>query len=191
VNRLFVVLVSFVLVGLAAPAALAKGASEASISGPGLATPLTLAGEGQAGGGGEQLMRIAEEAGFFPAVFAQTPDPMLSERPTGTTLGPEYTVEYVMPGPNNELDTIVQEIYPHAKPRPVTHVRPGQRFWTTEHTVGGWYVATSSLKAALVEAGVPARVPSADRSPSDAPWTALGATFVVVAAAVGGLLRWW
>jgi hypothetical protein len=188
VNRIVVLLVSFVLVCLAAPAALAKGASEASISGPGLAVPIVLAGEGQAGG--DRVMRIAEEAGFFPAVFAQTPDPMLRDQPKGQ-LGPKYTVEYVMPGPGSELDTIVQEIYPHAKPLPVTHVEPGQRFWTTERTFGGWYVASSSLKEALVEVGVPARVPAADASSSDTPWKALGATLIVAAAALGGLLWWW
>ena len=51
--------------------ALGKGASEATITGPGLSDPVSLAGEGQPGGAA--LMQIAEAAGFFPAVFTQTP----------------------------------------------------------------------------------------------------------------------
>ena len=99
-----ILIISFLTVAVAAllpTVALGKGASEATIVGPGLDDPITLAGEDQPGG--ETLMRIAESAGFFPAVFTQSPDPMLDERPTGK-LGPEYTVTYVMPGPNNELD---------------------------------------------------------------------------------------
>ena len=131
----------------------AKGASEATIEGPGLDRPITMTGEGQVGG--EALMRIAEEAGFFAAVFGQSPDPMLKSRPAGP-LGPRYRVTYLMPGPNNELDAIVQEIYPFAAPDPVTYTKPGQRFWTTEQTRGGWFIATSTLTQDLIVAGVPA-----------------------------------
>ena len=134
--------------------ALAKGASQATITGPGLDRALRLPGEGRPGG--ERLMRIAEAAGFFAAVFPRTPDPMRSTRPRGV-LGPKYVVRYVMPGPNNELDTIVQAVYPFANPSPLSYTRPGQRFWTTEQTRGGWYVATRSLRRLLVAAGVPSR----------------------------------
>jgi hypothetical protein len=57
------------LAALVPTAALAKGASEAEITGPGLEHPISLAGEGQSGG--EQLMQIAEAAGFFAATFGQ------------------------------------------------------------------------------------------------------------------------
>src|SRR5262245_28820074 len=133
--------------------ALAKGASEATITGPGLGAGITLAGEGQAGG--EQLMQIAEEAGFFPAVFVTSGSPMHKTRPTGR-LGPRYTIVYQMPGPNNELDELRQDVYPYASPSPVTYMAPDQRFFTTEKTVGGWYVASSRLKDHLVDVGLPA-----------------------------------
>jgi hypothetical protein len=167
------------------PTALAKGASEASITGPGLGDPITLAGEGQPGG--EALLAIAEQAGFFPAVFSQTPDPMLDERPAGS-LGPKYEVEYTMPGPNNELDTLVQDLYPYARPSPVSYVDPGQPFWTTETTRGGWFVASSTLKDLLVEAGLPKAAPTSDPAPSDTPWTVIGPVLVLLSvAALGGL----
>jgi hypothetical protein len=176
--------VSIVALALAAPGALAKGASEATITGPGLDEPIVMAGEGFAGG--EDLMQLAESAGFFPAVFAQTPDPMLDTRPSAA-LGPKYTIAYVMPGPNNQEDTLVQELYPYATPSPVSYVEPEQTFWTTEETRGGWYVsATSSMKDVLVAAGLPEAPPTNSAPSSDSPWTVLGPVLVLIAVAVIG-----
>lgn len=79
-RRVLVPLAVAVLAALVPTAALAKGASEAEIAGPGLDNPISLTGEGHLG---EQLMQIAEAAGFFPAVFDQSPDPMLAEPPAG------------------------------------------------------------------------------------------------------------
>ena len=174
-----------VIVGLAvliacalAPTALGKGASEAAIAGPGLAGPISLAGEGDPNG--ELLAAIADQGGFFPAVFVQTPDPMLDARPAGE-LGPLYTVRYVMPGPDNEADTLVQSVYPYASPSPVTHVEPGQAYWTTERTRGGWYVASPELRELLVSAGLPESAPIADAGPDDSPWRVVGSLGVFLA----------
>jgi hypothetical protein len=180
------------LSGLLPAAALGKGASQAEIIGPGLTDPIVLAGEGQAGG--ERLMRIAEAAGFFAATFGQSPDPMLDTRPTGS-LGPRYRITYLMPGPNNELDQIRQDLYPYAEPAPVSYTPPNQPFFGTEQTRGGWYVAsTSFLKDALVGAGLPDSAPIADSGPiaesgpigdnsSTFPWMVVGAL-----AAIAGVL---
>lgn len=161
-------------------AALAKGASEATIVGPGLSAPIELSASGGSESSGE-LGNIAMSAGFFPAVFAQTPDPMLDERPEGA-LGPKYTVTYVMPGPNNQRSELVQDIYPYAQPDPVTYTQPGQRYWTTQRTRGGWYVATfEPLKEQLVAAGLPATAPTVGGSDDDGfPWVVIG---VIAAAA--------
>jgi hypothetical protein len=184
----------FVLVPLAAAlvaalvpaAALAKGASEAEIMGPGLEEPISLPGEGQPGG--EQLMQIAEAIGFFPAVFSQSPDPMLDRRPAGA-LGPRYRITYVMPGPNNELDELVQDVYPYAEPFPVSYTKPGQRFWTTERTRGGWYVAHySSLKEDLVAAGLPESPPSFGGDGGGWPTAVVIGTVVTAAVALLALL---
>jgi len=163
--------------------ALGKGASEASITGPGLSKPISLAGEGQPGG--EERMQIAQEAGFFPAVFAQSPNPMLDERPVGA-LGPKYTITYVMPGPNNEEDELVQDLYPYASPNAVSYVAPGQPFWTTEET-RGWFVATATLKDSLVASGLPRNAP-VGAGPSDSPWRVVAPVLVlVVVGALGAL----
>ena len=65
-SRLLLVLASALLAALltAAPAA-AKGPSEASVEGPGLAAPVDLDGDEGSGPLGE----VTEAAGFFPAVF--------------------------------------------------------------------------------------------------------------------------
>jgi hypothetical protein len=164
---------------LGATSALAKGASQAKITGPGLGSGITLAGEGQLGG--VQLMQLAEAAGFFPAMFVTYPNPMLSTRPQ-SALGPRYTITYAMPGPNG-VDELRQDLYPYAKPSPVTYVKPGQRFFGTEKTVGGWYVASATLRDNLVAAGLP-ETPTIDGSGSEVPWTAVGAVAAAVAALV-------
>jgi hypothetical protein len=164
---------------LVATAALAKGASQAKITGPALGNGITLAGEGQVGGA--QLMELAETAGFFPAVFVTDPNPMLSTRPQGA-LGPRYTITYAMPGPGG-VDELRQDLYPYAKPSPVTYLEPGQRFFGTEKTVGGWYVASATLKDELVAAGLP-ETPTINGGGHEVPWTAVGALAAAVAALV-------
>jgi len=159
--------------------ALAKGASEATITGPGLGKGITLKGEGQVGGG--QLMQLAGAAGFFPAVFVTSPNPMLTVRPQGV-LGPRYTILYEMPG-RSGVDELRQDLYPYAEPSPVAYTRPGQRFFGTEETVGGWYVASTSLKDELVAVGLPETSPVAG-SGDEIRWTALSAAAAAVAALV-------
>jgi hypothetical protein len=158
-RRYLLVPLAAALVAVLVPAlGLAKGASEATIAGPGLASPIRLGGSGEPGSG-SRLARVAESAGFFQAVFGQQPDPMRSSRPRGT-LGPRYRITYVMPGPNGRAARIRQDVYPFAKPAPVTHMAPGQRFFGTERTRGGWFVASKTLRKLLVAVGVPARSPA-------------------------------
>ena len=179
------------LVAVLVPAtALAKGASQATITGPGLGDGITLAGEGQAGG--EKLMVILQEGGFFPSVFLTTPNPMHAQRPDGE-LGPLYTIVYEMPGPNGALDEIRQDVYPYATPVPVTYMEPGQRYFTSEETVGGWYVASHTLTSSLVDVGLPLSAPPVGDDGLKAPWTTLlGMTAVVAALASAALgVRAW
>jgi hypothetical protein len=176
-----------VLSTLCPAVALGKGASKAEITGPGLDSPIVLADEGQVGG--KRLMHIADAAGFFPAAFGQSPDPMLDSRPA-RNLGPRYRITYLMPGPNNELDEIRQDVYPYAEPTPVSYMPPGQPFFGSEQTRGGWYVAsTSFLEDALIhaglpetQAGLPERVPTRADS-GTFPWMVVGPL-----AALGGTL---
>ena len=123
------------LLALALPAAAAaKGASQATIEGPGLSEPIVL--KSDSGG-----------------------DPMLRERPKGR-LGPRYRVTFVMPGPNGASSKIRQDLYPYAKPYLLSYTKPGQRFWDGQRTRGGWFQAAYDLKPTLVSAGLPATPPS-------------------------------
>ena len=155
---------------LSPAAALPKGASEATIEGPGLDGAVTIPGDGE--GGGTTLGRLVELSGFFPSVFEQTPNPMLDTKPN-VTLGARYVVRYVMPGPEGQESILVQHVYPYAKPYPVSYTKPGQPFWGAtsqdaaarrdgQHTFGGWYASTAELTQTLAAVGLPARPPSPD-----------------------------
>jgi hypothetical protein len=151
-------LLIIVTLALVVPAAaFTKGASEATIEGPGLDGVVVIPGNGE-DGGASTLGRLAELAGFFPAVFRQTPNPMLRERPS-VTLGPRYVVRYVMPGPG-AASIIQQDLYPYAKPFPISYTKPGQVFWDGQRTFGGWYQSAPELKQTLAAVGLPAHAPS-------------------------------
>ena len=151
------------LVGVAAFAAAlllpgaadAKGPSTASITGPGLERQLAVAGQGELGPG-TPLGTLVDFGGFFAQMYGQTPTPILRVQPKGV-LGPRYTVIYVVPGPNSVASRVVQFLYPYAKPVPLTYMKPGQTYWGTRKTHGGWYRASTTLTRTLVAAGLPAR----------------------------------
>ena len=140
-------------VALLAPAVThGKGATAGEIAGPGLDDPIDLNGTWN------QLGRIAEAGGFYAAAFGREPNPLASEQPPGE-LGPRYTITYVMPGASGETNELVQDVYPYAKPSPVTYTAGGQPFFGTEETRAGWFVAAPSLRDNLVEAGLPPSAP--------------------------------
>src|SRR2546423_6605268 len=156
------ILAAAAFAGLAvASTALAKGASQARISGPGLGKPSVL--KGDAGGdapSGSKLGTIAMSTGFFPAVFGQQPDPMTAEPPKGK-LGPKYRIDYVMPGPNNTTSTISQDLYPYATPYPLSYTKPDQRYWGNRRSRGGGVGAPVQLRPGPVSAGLAQPPPAA------------------------------
>lgn len=156
-------LVLAALTALVIPAtATAKGPDKATITGPGLDKAIVITGPEEEG---SELMTFAEQTGFFPAVFLQTPDPMLPERPKGN-LGPRYTIEYNVPGPNNDSFTIKQDLYPYAQPYAVTYMKPGQDiFEQPGGTNGGWF-QDAALKDALVARGLPDTATAAEAASS-------------------------
>jgi len=184
-HRAFIVVAAMLLAALStAPSAFAKGASQATISGPGLHGGGIVLKSGNGGDptSGSPLDRLAQGSGFFPAVFNQAPDPMLRERPRAT-LGPKYTVTYVMPGPDNTSSTIRQDVYPYAKPYVLSYTKPGQRFWGNHTTHGGWYQALPELRSTLIAAGLPKQPTTA--TPGDGTgWLRWVAISITIAAGI-------
>jgi hypothetical protein len=184
-RHVLIALAALLAVACLTPVASAKGPSEASIEGPGLSGPLALSGYEGSG----TLGAFLQSGGFFPSVFRHSPDPMRETRPQAV-LGPKYVVTYLMTGPSREEDVVSQDVYPYAKPGPVTYTAPGQRFWGTDATRGGWFVGLPGLKDTLVQAGLPATAPTPGVDEGSFPWTlvtafgALGAVFAVALAAL-------
>lgn len=168
-NRSMLVLAVLALGLLLPAAAAAKGPSAATISGDVLMKAITISGNGET----EEtpLGRLTMEAGFFPAAFGQSPDPMLHKRPAGP-LGPRLTIHYTVPGGDNQTFYIDQVVYPYAKGGAFTYMKPGQPIFGMA-TIGGWYRAYG-LRRTLIAQGVPARVPTARSSKSNLALLAAG-----------------
>jgi hypothetical protein len=161
-------LAAFAAALLLPAAALAKGPSAATITGPG--KTLHIAGNGESGG--SPLGDLSQDAGFFPAAYGQEPDPMLPSRPTGR-LGPKFGIHYVVPDGSGHRFRITQDLYPYAAGSPVTYMKPGQRIFGMG-TRGGWYRADAALERLLVRQGLPARAQRASSGASLALFAGLG-----------------
>jgi hypothetical protein len=177
-----------VMVALATPA-LAKGATQASITGPGLARPVTVsvaAGSEALPGQGDALSSLADQTGLFTALFGPNlsdvsrPDKpsRLRTPPAAATLGPKYAVTYTVPGitpaPGQASSQIRQFLYPRAPGGPVVYTPPGQQGFGQPLQATGWLRGTSQLTAILTRLGVPAgaslpSVPSSAASVRAAP----------------------
>jgi len=170
---------------LALPAAaLAKGPSEAAVTGPGLSKGIKISGPES---DGSQMMNFANAAGFFPAAFGQTPTVTTSTRPKGN-LGPKYSIEYVVPGGDNVNFKIHQDLYPYASPSAWTYMPKGQPIFDMT-TYGGWFT-DAQLKTLLVAHGLPKAAPtarSAKTKPSSAGFFSTGkiGAFILVLFGIG------
>jgi hypothetical protein len=190
-RTVFTALTTLLLLACVPSPALAKGPSEATITGPGLDSTITVGpgGPGAEMAPGAPVMELAEAAGFFPASFGQAPTPMTGNPPAGE-LGPRYTIVYLVPGPAGKTDRIVQDLYPFAT-EPVTYMEPGQPFFETERTRGGWYVGSAELTRVLLDAGLPESPPAGDGD-RPFPWLVvalLAALGALVVATLGVRLR--
>jgi hypothetical protein len=149
-----------VLVALALPAtALAKGPSHGAIAGPGLTTIRVSGAEGSA----TPFWRLVEAAGWFEAAWGPS---RLPQAPPQGELGPRYTITWKVPSSNK----LYQDVYPYAKPYPVTYMPSGQKIYGTP-VKGGWFVGGAKLKKALARVGVPARAPQPPASLGHKPAT--------------------
>ena len=198
-----------VAAGAATPA-LAKGATQASIAGPGLARPVTVsASDGEAlPGQGDTLSSLADQTGLFTVLFGpgsgtRDEPSALRTPPAAASLGPKYTLTYTVPGvtpePGQADGQIRQYLYPRAAGGAVIYTPLGQQGFGRPLQATGWLRGTPQLTATLTRLGVPARaaLPSAP-SPAAAPkpndTTAPGwliATIVSAAAvAMAGAALW-
>jgi hypothetical protein len=149
-------------VALALPGvALAKGPAKATLSGPGLEEPVQLGGYGP-------LPRLLDLSGLTTAFGTTGLDLLLPTRPPGE-LGPRYTLTWELHG-----SAVRQEVYPYAKPRPVTYTP----------SAGGWFVSTAELRNVLVRLGLPAAAPAGSSRKGSIPGIAAGA----FAAGMAGLV---
>lgn len=173
-----ILLTSALALTFAAPA-LAKGPDQATISGPGIDDLTFQPHESGA---------LVQGCGFFAQSFGQTPDVVEERGPRyhpKNFAGPRYTIVYRVPGPDGSTAFLRQDVYPHAGGNPLTYMKPGQPFFGTERTRGGWFQAGESCRAALVALGVPRNPPPAARGEgaSFEPWpVALGVALAVALA---------
>jgi hypothetical protein len=177
--------------------ALAKGATSATIQGPGLSRPITVRGEGEPGTDG-QLAELSSRAGLFAAMFGSGADQgeLLDGRPAGN-LGPRYTVRYTVPVDDNASVQVVQDLYPYALGGAVTWTSPGQPLWSDQKVVGGWFRAPATLQPMLVSLGLPRPPAGASSAAPAAAKPAAQAPAEPVARAAAGTragnpaLAWW
>lgn len=163
----------------------AKEPSSASISGPGFEK--TLRAPDREHFSGTPLAALTQESGFFPSAVGQSPNPMLPSRPTGS-LGPRYTITWVVPGPpGNTVHRVRQDLYPYAPGGAVTYTKPGQPIFDMT-TIGGWYRGIT-LKETLVDLGLPARAPKASSGTNYALLAGIGIPGALVAAGAAYALR--
>ena len=148
---------------LATPA-LAKGPSQARITGPGLARAIVVSGDGEPG----QLGRLATLAGqtsLFTVLFGaggSVPEPArLRTPPPKATLGPRYAIIYTVPGvtpqPGEQFGRIRQDLYPQAAGGPVIYTPPGQHGFGQPLRATGWLRGSAQLTRTLAQLGVPPR----------------------------------
>jgi hypothetical protein len=199
---------------LATPA-LAKGPSQARITGPGLARAVVVSGNGEPGEQG-RLASLAEQTGLFTVMFGDSaslggaaPARLRTPPPQGS-LGPRYTLVYTVPGvtprPGQEFGRVRQDLYPRAPGGPLIYTPPGQQGFGEPLAVTGWLRGGPQLTRTLAQVGVPSAAgagaaqqtrrpaaahPAAAHQPGA--WAVgwiIASAAVIVAAALAGAALW-
>lgn len=134
--------------------AFAKGADQATITGPGLAQAIVLGGEGEPGSNGDKLGQLANGGGLFLAMFGPDGGQQLTPSAPAGALGPKYEVAFRVPGGSPTPDVVRQDLYPLAEGGPVTYTPPDQ-IELAGHTTGGWYRAPNGFATVLGSIGIP------------------------------------
>jgi hypothetical protein len=148
---------------LATPA-LAKGPSQARITGPGLVHAIVISGGGEPGQQ-SRLASLAEQTNLFTVLFGPggsvPPPSRLHTPPLKASLGPRYMVVYTVPGiepqPGEESGRVRQDLYPYATGGPVIYTPSGQRGFGQDLQTAGWLRGGTQLTHTLTQLGVPSR----------------------------------
>jgi hypothetical protein len=190
---------------LATPA-LAKGPTQARITGPGLAHAIVVSGHGEATDSASTLGTLAWQTGLFAVLFGPSGDipapARLAAAPRAGTLGPRYALSYTVPGvtpspPSAMAGHIRQYLYPWAAGGPVIYTPPGQQgFNGGTVQAAGWFRGRPPLARVLAQAGLPSRPRalaaqarlSAAAGPGTPAWLIALAAVLAVAALSGAAL---
>src|SRR5215472_3699374 len=193
---------------LATPA-LAKGPSQARITGPGLAHAIVVSGDGEPGQPG-MLATLALQTRLFSVMFgpnAPVP-PQLRPPPPAASLGPRYTITYTVYGesplPGKQFGQIRQDLYPRAAGGPVIYTPPRQPGGPLP--VFGWFRASRHLPRTLAKLGVrprpgtpaapqtrlrpAAHAAAAQQTSSRTPAWLIASAAAIAAAALAGTALW-
>ncbi len=171
------VAVGALLVALVGSPAWAKEPGAATLSGPGLSSPIGFSfggdggpgtGSGSAAGSGTsgEFFRLVELSGYWS-------QGKTDERPDAV-LGARYDLSVEWGTASDPMGTGTLVMYPFAQPQPVTFV-PDQAL--SPATVGpttGWYLASPALLSFLQQFGMPVtapapEVPAAPNAPAPRP----------------------
>ena len=143
---------------LATPA-LAKGPSQARITGPGLAHAMVVSGNGEPGQQGN-LSTLTEQTGLFFVLFGPNAGvpPQLRTPPPKASLGLRYTIIYTVPGgitshPGEQFGQVRQDLYPGAAGGPLVYTPSSQH--SGPFPVTGWLRASHGLPRTLARLGIP------------------------------------
>jgi len=186
VRAIVVTVAALLLVLVTGAPAQAKGADRVTITGPGLAHPIVVGGDGEPGSGGD-LGQFSEGSGMFVAVLGTDSEQGLSTEPPAGPLGPKYDLAYGFPGVVEQV--VHQDLYPSAPGGPVTYTAAGQSsvFGSTR---GGWYQSSVEFARLLVKLGVPG-VTVLGQAPASPPATTVAAAPVADSGDSGGSTWWW
>jgi hypothetical protein len=151
--RARVFLVVFLAVLMVPGVAHAKGPDQATIDGAGMAAPMSFEGtEGSL----DDLSTLADVSGLWPAVYTQTPDPMLPEAPK-EELGSKLVITWRLPDGGPKPGFVRQDLYLHAEGGPLTYTPPDQSVPGGGSTTGGWFRTPTALQPRWDTLGLPTK----------------------------------
>ena len=108
-------------------------------------------------GSQDDLSTLADVAGLWPAVYTQTPDPMLPEAPK-EELGPKLVITWRLPDGGPTPGFVRAGPLPLRRGRtPDLHPAGPSRSWAAGRTTGGWFRTPTALQPRWETLGLPTK----------------------------------